>query len=48
MKQHLFELIERFSDAKVAVVGDLTLDAYVYGTPRRLSREAPVVVVQYE
>jgi rfaE bifunctional protein kinase chain/domain len=33
---------------KVAVVGDLALDLYVYARPERLSREAPVPVLRLE
>jgi rfaE bifunctional protein kinase chain/domain len=40
--------MDAFHRAKIAVLGDFTADVYVYGNPYRLSREAPVVVVQYE
>jgi len=48
MKRRLLDLIDRFDNARVAVIGDMTVDIYVYGTPHRLSREAPVVIVRYE
>ncbi|MCK5556811.1 MAG: carbohydrate kinase [Candidatus Hydrogenedentes bacterium] len=48
MKRRLFEIIDRFHDANIAVIGDMTVDIYVYAKPHRLSREAPVVIVQYE
>ncbi len=32
---------------RVLVVGDLTLDEYVYGEPTSISREAPVVVLEF-
>lgn len=48
MKRRLFEIIDRFSGANIAVIGDMTADIYVYARPHRLSREAPVVIVQYE
>ena len=41
-------LIERFKGKKIAVVGDIIADIYVYGMPYKLSREAPVVVIKYE
>lgn len=41
-------LIDRFAGARVAVVGDMLADVYVYGRPYRLSREAPVIVVKHE
>ena len=46
--ERLRELVARFSRARVAVVGDLLADVYVYGRPYRLSREAPVIVVRHE
>lgn len=37
-----------FSAQRVAVCGDLIADRYVYASPQRLSREAPVMVLRYE
>src|SRR4051812_21949020 len=42
------EWIQRFSRARVVVLGDLVADEYVYGETDRVSREAPVLVVRYE
>lgn len=42
------ELASRFREARVAVVGDLVADVYVVGSPARLSREAPVLIIRYE
>ncbi len=36
-----------FSDCRVLLLGDLVLDRFVFGTTRRISREAPIPVVQY-
>lgn len=44
----LLDLIDKFEGRKVAVVGDIIADIFVFGRPYRLSREAPVVVVKYE
>jgi D-glycero-beta-D-manno-heptose-7-phosphate kinase len=41
-------LVDRFSAARIAVVGDLVADEYVYGETDRISREAPVLIVRYE
>lgn len=41
-------IIQRFSSVKVGVIGDMVADIYVYGRPARLSREAPVVITEYE
>jgi D-glycero-beta-D-manno-heptose-7-phosphate kinase len=42
------ELIERFKDKRICVVGDVIADIYIYGRPHKLSREAPVIVIKYE
>lgn len=42
------DLVDRFSDLNVAVVGDLILDKYVWGDVSRISPEAPVPVVNVE
>ncbi len=47
-RARLLSLVEKFPSVRVAVVGDLIADVYLYGRPYRLSREAPVPVVQYE
>lgn len=43
----LLKLIERFPQKKVAVWGDLILDEYLYGNTRRISREAPVLILSH-
>ncbi len=42
------EIINKFSDKKIAVIGDVMLDCFVYGTAKKLSQEAPVAVIQLE
>jgi rfaE bifunctional protein kinase chain/domain len=44
----LRSILDRFSRARIAVVGDLVADEYVYGETDRISREAPVLIVRYE
>lgn len=44
----LLDVIERFKDKRICVVGDIIADIYIYGIPHKLSREAPVVVIKYE
>ncbi len=39
------ELLARFADQRILVVGDLMLDRYIYGKVERISPEAPVPVV---
>ncbi len=41
-------LLQAFARAQVLVIGDLVADEYVYGETERISREAPVLIVQYE
>lgn len=43
----LKKLLPRFRKVRVAVLGDLMLDRYLWGTDGRLSPEAPVPVVDY-
>src|SRR5438309_4074641 len=40
-------IIARFSGVKALVVGDLILDKYTIGRPTRISREAPVPVLEF-
>nr|WP_290223024.1 PfkB family carbohydrate kinase [Trichocoleus desertorum] len=44
----LFHYLDRFSQAKVLVVGDLTLDEFLTGQVERISREAPVLIIRHE
>jgi rfaE bifunctional protein kinase chain/domain len=46
--QKITEIIEAFAGKKVIVWGDIILDEYIYGTTRRVSREAPVLVLSYK
>jgi len=42
----LKEYIDRFSEARVLVIGDIIMDEYVWGEVARISPEAPVPVVE--
>ncbi len=42
----LKQVIARFAGKKVLVVGDMVADEYIIGTPTRISREAPVLVLE--
>jgi rfaE bifunctional protein kinase chain/domain len=44
----LLELIDRFSKVRVAVFGDLLVDEFIYGDIARVSREAPVLILNYD
>jgi rfaE bifunctional protein kinase chain/domain len=41
------ELLEAFRRQRIVVVGDMVADEYLYGHPARISREAPVVVLEF-
>ena len=44
----LLELLDGFRSKRVAVIGDLIADEFIYGRVARLSREAPVLILQYD
>ncbi|MCP4899191.1 MAG: hypothetical protein GY906_19675 [bacterium] len=44
----LLEILERFDRVKVVLIGDLVLDRFILGTPKRISREAPVIILHHE
>jgi rfaE bifunctional protein kinase chain/domain len=44
----LVELLDRFADRSILIVGDLMLDHFVIGRVDRISPEAPVPVVQFD
>lgn len=43
----LLELIDGFDGLRVAVFGDLIVDEFIYGEIARVSREAPVLILNY-
>ncbi|MGJ3249539.1 MAG: D-glycero-beta-D-manno-heptose-7-phosphate kinase [Elainellaceae cyanobacterium] len=47
-KTRLVALLDRFSEARILVIGDLTLDEFLTGQVERLSREAPVLILRHE
>jgi D-glycero-beta-D-manno-heptose-7-phosphate kinase len=48
MTARLLALIDRFRRARIVVVGDLVADEFIYGRVSRLSREAPVLILEYD
>ena len=48
MTSSVASALQKFSKCRILVVGDMILDAYVYGETLRVSREAPVLVVRKE
>jgi len=45
-KTRLTQIVDKFRDMRIAVVGDLMLDVYIWGKASRISPEAPVPIVQ--
>src|SRR5436190_20349500 len=48
MNPDLERLLDRLAGTRIAVLGDLVADEFVYGETDRISREAPVLIVRYE
>lgn len=46
-KEQLVSLIKKLKEPKILVVGDLALDEMIYGDAERISREAPVLILQH-
>lgn len=47
-RRRLHEIVDQFAGRRVVVYGDLVLDRFVLGTPKRISREAPVIILRFE
>jgi len=43
----LLALIDGLAGRRLVVAGDFVLDRFVYGHPKRVSREAPVLILRY-
>ncbi len=46
-RTRLLTLLDRFHTRRVVVIGDLIADEFLYGRISRISREAPVLVLEY-
>ena|SRR3989338_7012689 len=46
-KKKLISSIKKLSNGKVLVIGDIILDEFVIGSPERISREAPVLILEH-
>lgn len=44
----LIELVDGFAGRRIAVFGDLIVDEFIYGEIARVSREAPVLILDYD
>jgi D-beta-D-heptose 7-phosphate kinase/D-beta-D-heptose 1-phosphate adenosyltransferase len=47
-KRCFLELLEKFKEARILVIGDFILDQFVWGSVKRISPEAPVPVVKVD
>jgi D-glycero-beta-D-manno-heptose-7-phosphate kinase len=47
MRQYLLDILNQFASRKILVIGDLIADEFLYGRIARVSREAPVLVLEY-
>jgi rfaE bifunctional protein kinase chain/domain len=47
-RDRLLEIVDAFDTSRVVLYGDLVLDRFVLGTPKRISREAPVIILSHE
>ena len=48
LRRRLTRLIASFAQPRIAVVGDLIADEFIYGSLDRVSREAPVLILKYD
>ena len=44
----LLSIVDEFAGVRVAVLGDLLVDEFIYGRISRVSREAPVLILEYD
>ena len=47
-KERLLDLLNNFTQARVLVIGDLTLDEYLTGKVESISSEAPVLILRHK
>ena len=47
-RDRLARLVDDFIGIRVAVFGDLLVDEFIYGQISRVSREAPVLILEYD
>jgi rfaE bifunctional protein kinase chain/domain len=48
MRNRLIDLLDQFPNRRLAVVGDLIADQFMYGQISRISREAPVLILNFQ
>src|SRR5262245_54737051 len=45
-RSRLLQLAEAMKGKLIVVYGDVVADRFIYGTPKRISREAPVLILR--
>jgi len=48
LHQRLLDIVKRFSQRRILVIGDSIADQFIYGAIARVSREAPVFILNHE
>src|SRR5688572_6226999 len=48
LQERLVNIVRRFSERKLLIVGDSIADKFLYGSISRVSREAPVFILRHE
>ena len=46
-KDELTKYIDQLQNPKILVIGDFALDEMIYGNTERISREAPVLILEH-
>jgi len=46
--ERLLDLIDAMAGRPVVLIADLVVDRFLTGTPKRISREAPVLILSYQ
>src|SRR5436309_13115997 len=45
-RTRLLQIAEAMKGRRIVVYGDIVADRFIYGTPKRISREAPVLILR--
>ena len=48
LMQQLIDIIKRFPDQRIVIVGDAIADKFLHGSISRVSREAPVFILRHQ
>jgi D-glycero-beta-D-manno-heptose-7-phosphate kinase len=48
LQKRLVEIVRRFADQRIVIVGDAIADKFLHGSISRVSREAPVFILRHE